>query len=270
MSEKGKNNKNNNNKKRRIGSDEYTLDLESRILKLESLEARFESFEAEIKKRDERIVELEAENERLKEKIGEGSTVKVGEVCTEDSPVAVEAEKPTCGLLIIGDSIVDSVDVNAVAPDGDVLIECMRGATPYDIVDRFIDLRNTMNFKRIIVHVGTNLIPIFSPEYVANKIIDCMLQIKELAPRSQVAYSCLLPKFNDDFLFDINAINFRIAHSGATGPMRRRWGYVDHIPNFFANIHGRVNPNLFKDDAIHLSKSGAFAFNKSLMRLTGV
>ena len=103
-------------------------------------------------------------------------------VSTEnDSPPEIKQHD----VLIIGDSIVSSVDTDMIDPDADITTECIRGGRPADITNRFEEIIKEKNFKRIFVHVGTNLIPRFSPNYVADQILICLERIKFLSPRHQ-------------------------------------------------------------------------------------
>ena len=153
-----------------------------------------------------------------------------------------------------------------MSPDGDVTIEVVPGATPQDLLEHFRQLIKTSHFRRIIVHVGTNLIPVYHVNSVANIIIDCMRGIKKLSPNSKIAWSSILPKFSDSVLGAINMINYRVFMGGQIGPKRVRFGAFNHLPEFM-NSRGRVNPRYFMKDGIHLSVKGSEIFNRSLKGL---
>ena len=165
-------------------------------------------------------------------------------------------------FLIIGDSIVGSFD--AQFPDGKKgKVVSVRGASPKDVLKEFERLSLTQDFGHIIVHVGTNLIPNFSPDYVADSIIDTMLCIKKLSRNSKVAFSGLLPKTDDSWSRSIDMINGRVARAGLNVPPSMRFGYMHHFPAFFKK--GWVNfKELYKKDRIHLSLSGSKLFTSGL------
>ena len=260
MTTKGK-----GSKRARIGSDEYTMDLERRVNELEAQITKFSDLYSELKKKDELIAKLESEVESLKKSVcGVTDDVTV----TGDVPVD-DAEDPPLEQhedLIIGDSIVDSLDPVIINPSGGTTIVCIRGGTPDDIARAFVDISKKKTFKRIVVHVGANLVPKFSPAYVADRLVECMLRIKQHAPHSKVAYSSILPKIADSFLPGIHSINQRVIQSGTMGPRRVRYGYCDTFSHF-VDRNGRVDPSHLGQDGIHLSKSGASIFNWSLKRL---
>ena len=112
---------------------------------------------------------------------------------TENLCVSTENDTPPeikqHDVLITGDSIVSSVDMDMIDPDADITTECIRGGRPADITNRFEEIIKEKNFKRIFVHVGTNLIPRFSPNYVADQILICLERIKFLSPRHQKWHS---------------------------------------------------------------------------------
>jgi len=179
---------------------------------------------------------------------------------------AEPATKIEHDLLIIGDSLVRNVSGESVNPGGDTTIECLPGARPENVAETFRELSKTKSFKRVIVHVGSNLIPRYSPAYVADKITDCLDVIKKVSPRSRLAFSTVLPKIGLHLNPGINAVNNRVVVGGGSGPPRCRYGSADHS-SFFANKQGQVNPFLFTSDGIHLSNKGLKEFENSLRRL---
>ena len=169
-------------------------------------------------------------------------------------------------LLVIGDSIVRGISDTVINPGGDTTIKCLPGARPDDVVAEFRKMSSSHSYKRIVVHVGTNLIPKFSPAYTADKIVQCMEMIRELAPTSKIAFSHILPKESDRLLTGINYINRRVIMSGFSGPSRTRFGNVGHSIQF-CNSFGQVDARLFKKDGTHLSDLGVKQFNTSLKLL---
>ena len=169
-------------------------------------------------------------------------------------------------LLVIGDSIVRDVSGSVINPGGDTTVKCLPGARPDDVVAEFRKMSSAHSYKRIVVHVGTNLIPKFSPAYTADKIVQCMETIRELAPTSKIAFSHILPKESNRLLTGINFINYRVLSSGRTGPTRTRFGNTGHSVHF-CNSFGQVDTRLFKKDGTHLSDLGVKKFNDSLKLL---
>ena len=249
-------------KKRRIGSDDYTLDLERRVVENEKTIAELtRMFKEEMKKKDEKIASLELENAQLRDSKCENSVkskIKAGEDTVADDVSVTEHD-----LLIIGDSLVDSIDPQKVNPSGGTTVVCIRGGTPNDILEAFRKQTTTKKYKRIVVHVGTNLIPVFSKEYVSDNIIATMLEIKKLSPKSKLAFSSILPKYNDSWLNDIDYINSRVANAGFHVPHSRSYGFCNHMCRF-VNNNGTVPRSLFGKDGIHLTYSGSQLFTKSL------
>ena len=143
----------------------------------------------------------------------------------------------------------------------DTTVKCLPGAQPDDVVAEFRKLASSHSYKRIVVHVGTNLVPKFSPAYTADKIVQCMETIRELSPTSKIAFSHVLPKESNRLL--INFINHRVSLGGLIGPSRVRFGHVSHSEHF-CNSFGHVDARLFKQDGIHLSALGVNQFNNSL------
>lgn len=171
-------------------------------------------------------------------------------------------------VLIIGDSIVSVVDQETIDPDCDITVECVRGGRPKDISSKFEEISRTSRFKRVVVHVGTNLIPRFSPDYVADQILLCLEKIRKLSPNSVVSFSCILPRTHLSYLGGISYINRRVANAGQYGPARFRFGSLCHSSNFM-DKNGQVLTSHFRNDRLHLSLDGALAFNLGLNFLIG-
>ena len=135
-------------------------------------------------------------------------------------------------LLLIGDSLLRDLDANILNPGGDTTITCLPGARPRDVVKKFKQMTMTHRYKRVVVHVGSNLIPKFARDSCSSRITECMESIRELAPDSQIAYSSVLPKNGDHLLQGINQVNFNVIRSGKIGPNRTRFGHVSHVADF--------------------------------------
>ena len=234
---------------------------------------RLDELERSLKARENEIIELKRFQQQVtdsfSEKIRKQDAViaELRSIVEKDSsPDDIPASQPKADhdLLVIGDSIVRDVSDSVINPGGDTTVKCLPGARPDDVVAEFRKLSSSASFKRIVVHVGTNLIPKYTPAYTADKIVQCMETIRKLAPTSKIAFSHLLPKESDRLLPAINFINHRVTTSGSNGPPRSRFGHAAHSMNF-CNPFGQVDARLFKKDGIHLSDLGANRFNKSLI-----
>ena len=166
-------------------------------------------------------------------------------------------------LLLIGDSLLRDLDASILNPGGDTSITCLPGARPRDVVKKFRQLTATHRYKRVIVHVGSNLIPKFARDTCSSRITDCLESLRELAPESKIAFSSVLPKIGDHLLQGINQVNFDVARSGKIGPNRTRFGHVSHVADF-TTANGDVDRDLFKRDGIHLTDKGRLAFANSI------
>ena len=239
------------------------------MTKLRTLESLFtetkRNFEVELKKRDENISELFSKISELTNKFPPLDATVSDESEDIEESLPVEAEKTTRDLLIIGDSLLRNLDTNNINPGGDTQVECIGGARPVDVVDKFRAMCKTEEFKRVVVHVGTNLIPKYSRAGVADKITECLELIRQLSPKSKVAFSRLLPKEGDHLLAGINEVNGLVRRGGESGHFRSRYATICHR-DFFAGRTSRVNARLFKKDGIHLSELGDRALECSLKR----
>ena len=221
----------------------------------------------ELHKRDAVITDLYAKIEDLSTKTIQAENEELSSVTNEtlDLNETGSIEKNKHDLLIIGDSLVHGLDTSSLNPGGDITIECVPGARPDDLVAKFRELSKTESYRRIVVHAGTNMIPKFSPEHVADKITSCLEMVREISPRSKVTFSAVLPKEGPHLLAGINLINERVFRSGLCGHFKTRYGFINHS-DFFSN-RGIVNGSLFKRDNLHLSDIGIKAFERSLKRL---
>ena len=237
----------------------------------ETLKTTEQSFESEINKRDLVISDLYAKIDSLS---NSQPAANQNSVSTLDGDNAArgnvtEAEKQSIiehDLLVIGDSILRDLDSNVVNPGGDTTVKCLPGARPEDVVDEFRRISETDSYKRIIVHVGSNLIPKFGTSYVSAKVVECLETMKKLSPRSKLAFSQILPKEGDHLVDGINRINHQVWQSGLCGPVRTRFGTIPH-GEFFCDRWGDVNHHLFTGDGIHLNSQGKLELGKSMNRL---
>ena len=122
-----------NSKKRRIGSDDYTLDLEKRVLENErSLADLTKLFHEQMKEKDRKIAALELENSELRKGIDGGLLVEKS-VESGISDDVTDGDVTDHDLLVIGDSLVDSIDPKEVNANGGTTVVCVRGGSPKDI-----------------------------------------------------------------------------------------------------------------------------------------
>ena len=221
-------------------------------------------FTDELHKRDIIITDLYSKIDDLNSKVTQKAIVEVALPETKDSTeLTVKNEHD---LLIIGDSLVRGLDSQSLNPGGDTTVELLPGARPDEMVEKFREMSKTDTYRRIIFHGGTNLIPKYSPTFVADKITSCLEMIRVLSPKSKIAFSGLLPKEGPHLLAGINDVNYRVFQSGLCGHFKTRYGYINHR-DFFQNNMGRIEGSLFTKDNTHLSDIGIKAFELSLSRL---
>lgn len=242
--------------------DQEILDLKS------SLRSAEQNFEKELNERDLIITDLFAKIDELKSPDQPDSiVVDVGTadvLATEPDEIeSPPASKVEHDLLILGDSLVRNLNPASINPGGDTTIECVPGARPDGLVEKFEEMIKSNSYKRVIVHGGTNLVPKFSPASVAERIIESLEKIRALSPESKVAFSSLLPKEGDHLLRGINEVNYRVEKAGLCGHHRTRFGFAPHA-KYFVNSSGRVDSRLFQRDGIHLTEMGTRAFEKGL------
>ena len=241
--------------------DDEICELKSSLRSIE------QKFDIELKERDavitdlfSKIEELDSKNQPVSDEIG--NDIELAETTLE--PVEVEAPvKVEHDLLVLGDSLIRHVKPELINPGGDTTIECLPGARPEGLIEKFQEICQTNSYKRIILHAGTNLVPKFSPVTVADKIVDALEKIRTLSPQSKVTFSALLPKEGDHLTAGINEVNYRVEQAGLCGHFRTRYGFIRHS-KFFANRLGQVNHRLFQRDRIHLTDLGSRALEKSL------
>ena len=246
---------------KRLEAVEKSLsDKDAEILSLKnSLKSNEEFFTREITKRDDAISELQGQVYSLTDALSlpVANDVVVGVPDLQKPPVV---ERDT---LLIGDSLLRDLDSEIINPGGDTTIKCLPGARPADVVDEFRRISETHSYKRIIVHVGSNLVPKFSESHVSAKVVECMESIKNLSPRSKLAFSQILPKEGDHLINQINRINNQVWRSGTCGPDRTRFGAIPHA-KFFCGRWGAVDCDLFARDGVHLSPQGKLQLAKSI------
>ena len=251
---------------KRLDALEWSLKLKDEKIKdLETLlNETKRNFDGELLKRDTKITELYGQISELTDKFTPlDATVLEESEEIEDSVHEEVATKTKRDLLIIGDSLVRNLDTKNINPGGDSHVECIGGARPIDVIDKFRAMCKTEEYKRVIVHVGTNLIPKYSCANVADKITESLEMIRQLSPTSKVAFSMLLPKESDRFLPGINEVNARVMRGGQSGHFRSRYSSIGHS-DFFAGRTTRIDGRLFKKDGIHLSELGERAFERSI------
>ena len=222
--------------------------------KLENVES---SFETKIRNRDAII-------DQLSDQLRDSTTTSYSDA-VRNADGSTETPKTEKDLLVITDSILKHADAEVLNPGGDTSIECIPGARPDAIAKRFAKLSKTNTYKRVIVHTGTNLIPRYSRSFVADKVVKCMEQVRNILPKSsKLAFSSILPKSGNHLISGINEINMRV------GRASRHVGYefFNHR-DFIVNRMGAVDHSLYaKSDptGTHLSSRGIRAIEKSLAR----
>ena len=227
--------------------------------------ARLLELEKKVDERDLVIKDLQDEVVDLKTKL---EVRVILDETVDNVEIVSAAEKPPpeeFDILYIGDSIVGCTEqqIKDESIDKKIKVECMRGARPHEVVDRYKVLRETMVFKKVVVHVGTNLIPSYSVESTCDRIVNCMEKIRGSSPQeTEVFFSNILPKYNNSFLNGINRVNNTVNRIGISGHRSKRFKFISHV-NFFADENRQVFSNFYSRDSVHLSPSGMDAFNNS-------
>ena len=172
-------------------------------------------------------------------------------------------DKPHHDLLLIGDSIVKHCNTEKILPGKSSVVACHPGAGTEKIASDIMEVLKKSTFDRIIVHAGINAIPQHSPAYVSDKIIELMEMVKQLAPKSKIAFSGLLPKVGSWFLPGINQINDSVFNTGLN--KHTNFQFIQHR-DFIIDRRGAVDSSLFCGDGIHLSVKGVAALERSYNR----
>ena len=187
-----------------------------------------------MKKKDDEIVELKSElrssRKNFADEIKERDAVitdlfeKLDELKLNDQPATVENNEPAENVdesaaevatpvvkvehdhLVLGDSLLRNLNPEAINPGGDTTIECVPGARPDGLIDKFNEIGKTTSYKRIIVHAVTNIAPNFSRAIFAYKIIETLENVRKLSPHSKLAFSPVLPKEGDHIIDGINDV----------------------------------------------------------------
>ena len=127
-------------------------------------------------------------------------------------------------ILMIGDLLTRN---DEEFPNQKMLFDCIPDGRPADVIKRYKKLRESKVFQKVILHVGTNLIPTYSPATVSDRIINCMGQLRELSPKNtEVLYSNILPKIHDRYLPGINRINKTVNTVGITGHKSKKFRFI--------------------------------------------
>ena len=238
---------------------------ETRIQDLETyINQRFESeaiVKEELRQKDELIKRLSAEREIVDNNIDSPFNLPPA-----DWSEAVD--KTHHDLLILGDSIIRHCDTDKILPGKNSVVSCHPGARTEKIASEMEKISLKSTFDQIIVHCGINSIPQHSPEYVSDKIVELMETVRQLAPKSKIAFSGLLPKVGPCFLPGINKINNAVFNAGRN--KHTHFEFIQHR-DFIVDNRGLVDRSLFsKSDGIHLSVKGIqaleYSYNNFLSR----
>jgi hypothetical protein len=170
----------------------------------------------ELKKRDDRMSELETEVIFLRDAMAV-SSVKLSaleatvakfsaNIDTFAHPLqASAAPLPTIDNVIAGDSIVKHVNVGAI--EGENQLICLPGAKSHKVHAAVRKLARTANIKNLILHYGTNNIPHQSPMSICREISDSLHRIQHELPNTAIHFSAILPKIDNRGNRYINFIN---------------------------------------------------------------
>lgn len=244
-------------------------DLEILCQKLE------ESFQKELAKRDEKILELESKvnslqdiNKKNSELIStyDNKIKQIGErvhaIENNSAEIAVTPElhevvvKNKLDLLVIGDSIIKYVDADKLNPGGKNKLICLPGGTIQDIRDRLIEVSKHNFIDNLIINVGINHIPLESPLAIINQLKKFFKEIKNNLPNTRLLYSGITPKTSKPLSRTISLINDELFKSS------RNIGFkIIFHTRFFEE---EINSNLLAKDRIHLNKHGVAVFASTL------
>ena len=207
----------------------------------------------ELKQKDHQIKQLLAKQQT------DGNNLD-GTFNLPPSDWAEAVDKTHHDLLLIGDSIVKHCSPDKILPGKNSMVSCHPGARTEKIASELKEVLKKSTFDRIIIHAGINSIPQHSPAYVSDKIIELMEIAKQLAPKSKIAFSGLLPKVGPWYLRGINEINNNVFNVGRN--KHTQFNFIQHR-DFIVDQRGSVDSSLFCGDGIHLSVNGVQALERS-------
>ena len=261
-------------------------EFKNREIKLcNKFEAAVRNFELALHKRDDKIAELECKIAKLTPNFTEhaladdtdadgldrdiavgfiknncDNTAAAAASLADDSvsaPSLVDDSRENLDLLIIGDSIVKHLDIEKIMPGGKNLLKCIRGARAHVILSNFAELSQKYNFKRVIMHIGTNYIPSKSSTYIRREMMNLMEALQDYRPETYFSFSEILPKLTGDYYRGIGNLNRMLKEECHD----RRAGFIEHWKFGW----GYDRDQLFiKRDGIHPNYRGVATLESSM------
>ena len=169
------------------------------------------------------------------------------------------APVPAYDTVIAGDSIVKHCNVNEL--EGNNKLICLPGARCFAVHRAVSAFTKTATVKNLVLHLGTNHVPLQSPAGVATEIANTLKRVQLELPNTKIFFSAILPKYDASMNPAINFIN-----SCIRGLCRvNGFGYIAHGDFCTQNI---FNEKLFSPsewrwgEPVHPSHDGV----KTLMR----
>ena len=240
------------------------------------MKKRDDSFDVELKKRDDKIAQLE---KLILEKTTYAAPPPLSPAPTPYSPDlfndydgyelanvrANDDRRQHIGTLFIGASIIRYVNLGS-----DVMKVCLPGARADQLWSNLVELNQSYLFDRVVIHVGTNYLPRQfgkrwfdwrkgerSKEYARDEMGKFLDAVASLMPESEVIYSSVLPTGNRDFapaIITFNRWMKEICYD-------LRIGFIEHR-SFWLKYDAGIR--VICDDWIHLNYRGVDVFTQSL------
>ena len=218
----------------------------------------------EIKKRDDKIENLEKKINELTEKQLEieNKITKIEKNEIQRSPTAKQTvdtnkpveskqihEKKEVDVCLIGDSIIRHVDLDRINPGKHNLKICKPGGTVENAHNDIKSAFHNNKIKRLIICTGTNLIPKQKPVFVLKELITLIEDVRFNMPDTQIFISSILPKHGTTYASGINYVNRKLNEAS-------KFYNFDFIFNLQFQSEGKQNSTMFAQDQLHLSKRG--------------
>ena len=160
-----------------------------------------------------------------------------------------DAIKQPLDLLVISDSICKYLKLDLINPARENKLTCRPGAKIPEVRQALISIQSQYQINKLVIHVMTNQIPDETPEDIARQMIEFIDEIKSNMPETELFISSVLPKCHWTWLKGINCLNKIIWDACIS----HNFYVIQHLN--FVN-RGRINIDLFCDDALHLSHLG--------------
>ena len=170
----------------------------------------------------------------------------------------------TPSTIVIGDSIAAELarfsDVWRIF-FCNVLNLCIGGDRTEHVIWRVDNLSFPASIKYVIIHCGTNNIKFNNATDIANGILCVYYLIQSKLPNAQIIVTGLFPRSQKFSYFRqiVNDVNIELGNACSL------YQILFLKPNDdWLQANGKLNPQLFWDDDLHLSKTGYQKFATSL------